>query len=278
MKKILLLLAIVVFLFGKINAQSQCSPNSLFTGLGLPGVYPPELPITGIPMTGILEGVVGVSYSQILTVVNLSDTTMDVASFLPAAIVTAMNSAPIPISTVMSLNVNHIIYSVSGLPSGLSASCDQTNCQYNSGVDEGCIEINGIPMQSGNFTVPVDMAINAQIPAITVGGLTIFPGMAIDLPSFSAVEYDLLVTDATAIHEVGSYRSKVFPNPTSKQAILSLIPFSDVVVYNILGKQVLIANNVKGDLVLSKNDIGKGVFYISVQSKNKTETIKLIIN
>ena len=276
MKKILLLLAISISLLGKINAQ--CSPEFLFTALGLPGVYPPELPIAGIPMVGISNGVVGVSYSQTLTVVNLPDTNMDVASFLPAAVVTTMNVAGI--STVMTLNVNHIIYSVSGLPIGLSDNCDQTNCQYNSGIADGCILINGIPMQSGNFTVPVDMTINAQIPAITdpILGITIFPGMAIDLPSFSAVEYDLLVTDATAIHEVGSYRSKVFPNPTSKQAILSLIPFSDVVVYNILGKQVLIANNVKGDLVLSKNDIGKGVFYISVQSNSKTETIKLIIN
>jgi len=276
MKKILLLLATVVFLFGKINAQ--CTPDPIFTMSPIPGVYPPEVPIAGIPMVGIADGIVGDPYSQILTVINLPDTTMDIASLVDSAIATAINAAGI--STVMTLNVNHITYSVSDLPSGLSASCDQTNCQYNSGIAEGCIAINGIPMLSGNFTVPVDMTINAQIPAITdpILGITIFPGMAIDLPSFSAVEYDLLVTDATAIHEVGSYRSKVFPNPTSKQAILSLIPFSDVVVYNILGKQVLIANNVKGDLVLSKNDIGKGVFYISVQSNSKTENIKFIIN
>ena len=98
-----------------------------------------------------------------------------------------------------------------------------------------------------------------------------------DLPAFPAVEYDLFVLGTTAINEVGNQRSKVFPNPTSKQAILSLIAFSDVVVYNILGKKVLIGNNVKGDFLLSKNDIGKGVFYILVQSRNKTETIKLII-
>jgi len=275
MKKILLLLAISISLLGKINAQ--CSPDFLFTALGLPGVYPPELPIAGIPMVGISNGVVGVSYSQTLTVVNLPDTNMDVASFLPAAVVTTMNVAGI--STVMTLNVNHIIYSVSGLPSGLSDNCDQTNCQYNSGIADGCILINGIPMQSGNFTVPVDMTINVQIPAITdpILGTTIFAGMGVDLPTIPAVQYDLLVTDVTAINEAGSDRSKVFPNPTFNQAILSLVYFSDVLVYNILGKEVLIANNIKGDLLLSKNDIGKGVFYISVQSKSKTETIKLIV-
>ena len=274
MKRILLLLVIVVFLFGKVNAQ--CSPNSLFTALGLPGVYPPELVIPGVPMVGISDGIVGSPYSQTLTLVVLEDTTMDIVSFLPATVVSAMSLAGI--STVMSLDVNHVIFDVNGLPNGLNYTCDQSGCQYVSGID-GCILINGTPTQGGNFSVPVGMTINAQIPAITdpIFGTTIFAGMAIDLPSFTVVEYDLLVTGATAINEVGNYRLKVFPNPTSNQAIVSLISFSDVVVYNILGKEVLIVNNVKGDLVLSKNDIGKGVFYISVQSKSKTQIMKLII-
>jgi hypothetical protein len=178
----------------------------------------------------------------------------------------------------MTVDVNHVIYDISGLPNNLTYTCDINSCQYPLGVN-GCILINGTPTQGGNFAVPVSMTINAQIPAITDPflGTTIFAGMAIDLPSFPAVEYDLFVEGSTATHEIGNYRSKVFPNPTSSQAILSLITFSDVVVYNILGKEVLIANNIKGDLLLSKNDIGKGVFYISVQSKSKTETIKLIV-
>ena len=267
-----------MFLWGKINAH--CIPDPIFTMSPIPGVYPPEVPVPNIPMVGISDGIVGDPYSQTLTVINLSDTTMDVASFLPASVLTLIQASPIPIPTVMTLNVNHIIYSVSGLPSGLSDTCDQINCQYNSGITEGCIKINGIPIQSGNFTVPVDMTINAQIPAITdpLLGTTIFPGMPIDLPSFPAVQYDLLVTDATAIQEAGNYKLQVFPNPTSNQAILSLTSFSDVVVYNVLGKEVLSINNVQADLVLSKNDIGKGVFYISVQSNSKIDTIKLIIN
>jgi len=275
MKKILLLLAIIVFLLGKVNAQ--CSPDFSFTALGLPGVYPPELAIPGVQLPlGIADGSVGVLYAQTLTLVVLEDTTMDIASFLPTAVDSAMSLASI--STVMSLDVNHVIFDVSSLPNGLNYTCDQSGCQYVPGVD-GCILINGTPTQAGNFAVPVNMTINAQIPAITdpILGTTIFAGMAIDLPSFTAVEYDLFVEGSTATHEIDNYRSKVFPNPTSNQAILSLISFSDVVVYNILGKEVLIANNVKGDLLLSKNDIGKGVFYILVQSKNKKETIKLII-
>ena len=274
MKKTLLLFTILLSFTQLVKAQ--CSPNSLFTSLGLPGVYPPELPISGVPMTGMNDGIVGSAYSQTLTLVVLEDTTMDVASFLPATVVSTMSLAGI--STVMSLDVNYIAFDVAGLPNGLSYSCDQIGCQYVSGVD-GCILINGNPTQSGNFAVPVSMIINAQIPAITDPflGTTIFAGMAIDLPSFSAVEYDLLVTGATAINEVGHYSSKIFPNPTVNEAMLSLHLISDVVVYNVLGKEVIKSLNIAGNLVLSKADLGTGMFCVMIQSENKTETIKLII-
>jgi len=274
MRKILLLFVIGLYFANVVKAQ--CTPNSLFTALGLPGVYPPELPISGVPMTGMNDGIVGSAYSQTLTLVVLEDTTMDVASFLPATVVSTMSLAGI--STVMSLDVNYIAFDVAGLPNGLSYSCDQIGCQYVSGVD-GCILINGNPTQSGNFAVPVSMIINAQIPAITDPflGTTIFAGMAIDLPSFSAVEYDLLVTGATAINEVGHYSSKIFPNPTVNEAMLSLHSISDVVVYNVLGKEVFTSVNISGNLFLSKADLGKGMFYIMMQSEKKTETLKLII-
>jgi len=274
MKKYLLLFVIALSFANVVKAQ--CTPNSLFTALGLPGVYPPELAIPGIPMVGINDGVLGSAYSQILTLVVLEDTTMDVASFLPTTVVSTMSLAGI--STVMSLDVNHVAFDVAGLPNGLSYTCDQSGCQYVSGVD-GCILINGNPTQSGNFAVPVSMTINAQIPAITDPflGTTIFAGMAIDLPSFSAVEYDLLVTGSTAINEVRNYSSKIFPNPTVNEAMLCLYSVSDVVVYNVLGKEVFKSVSIEGNLVLSKTDLGKGMFYIMITSEKKTETVKLII-
>ena len=274
MKKTLLLFTILLSFAHLVNAQ--CSPNSLFTTLGLPGVYPPEIPVSGVPMVGIFDGIVGSLYSQTLTLVVLEDTIMDVASFLPVTVASTMSLAGI--STVMSLDVNYVTFDVSGLPNGLSYTCDQSGCQYVSGVD-GCILINGNPTQSGNFAVPVSMIINAQIPAITDPflGTTIFAGMAIDFPSFSAVEYDLLVTGATAINEVDNFSSKIFPNPTANEAMLCLYSVSDVVVYNVLGKEVLTSVSIEGNLVLSKADLGKGMFYIMIKSENKTETIKLII-
>ena len=254
---------------------TQCSPNSLFSALGLPGVYPPEFPIPGLPIVGVNDGVLGSAYSQTFTLVVLEDTIMDIASFLPATVVSAMSLAGI--STVMSLNVNYVIFDVNGLPNGLSYTCDQSGCQYVSGVD-GCILINGTPTQAGNFAVPVSMTINAQIPAITDPflGTTIFAGMAIDLPSFSAVEYDLFIDASTVVSEI-THHSFLYPNPTTNEAKLSLRSMSDVMVYNILGKEVVKSVSIEGDLFLSKADLGKGMFYIMIKSENKTETIKLII-
>ena len=274
MKKSLLLLFAILLSFTHL-VKAQCTPNSLFTALGLPGIYPPELAIPGIPMMGINDGVLGSAYSQTLTLVVLEDTIMDVASFLPATVVLAMNSAGI--STVMSLPVNHVAFNVSGLPNGLNYSCDQTNCEYPSSFD-GCILINGTPTQAGNFAVPVSMTINAQIPAITDPflGTTIFAGMAIDLPSFSAVEYDLFIDASTVVSEI-THHSFLYPNPTTNEAKLSLRSMSDVMVYNILGKEVVKSVSIEGDLFLSKADLGKGMFYIMIKSENKTETIKLII-
>ena len=62
---------------------------------------------------GINDGVLGSAYSQTLTLVVLEDTIMDIASFLPATVVSAMSLAGI--STVMSLNVNYVIFDVNGL-------------------------------------------------------------------------------------------------------------------------------------------------------------------
>ena len=74
-----------------------------------------------------------------------------------------------------------------------------------------------------------------------------------------------------------NYSSKIFPNPTANEAMLCLYSVSDVVVYNVLGKEVIKSLNIAGNLVLSKADLGTGMFYVMIQSENKTETIKLII-
>ena len=276
MKKLALLFTVIIFSFNNVNAQ--CSPDFIFTSLAIPGVYPPAVQIPNVPLPlGIADGSVGVSYTQTLTLVVLEDTTMDIASLLDPTIVTAINAAGI--STVMSLDVNHVVYDVSGLPNGLSYTCDQSNCQYSSGVD-GCILIDGTPSQGGTFPVPVNMTVNVQIPAIPnpISGLPpILPSTAIDLPTFPVVEYDLLISGGTAVNDFKSSDFILFPNPTSYNTTLNLKTTADVKIYNVLGEVVSNYFSVKNTLKIKKSDLGIGMFYVSISTKNQKEIIKLII-
>jgi len=275
MKKLALLFTVIIFSFNNVNAQ--CSPDFIFTSLAIPGVYPPAVQIPNVPLPlGITDGSVGVSYTQTLTLVVLQDTTMDIASLLDPTIVTAINAAGI--STIMSLDVNHVVYDVSGLPNGLSYTCDQSNCQYSSGVD-GCILIDGTPTQGGTFPVPVNMTVNVQIPAITdpIFGTVILPSTAMDLPAFPAVEYDLLISGGTAINDFKSSDFILFPNPTNNTTTLNLKTTADVKIYNVLGEVVSNYSSVKNTLNIKKSDIGIGMFYVSISTKNQKEIIKLII-
>ena len=94
MKKILLLFG--VSFLSIFTSYSQCTPDFVYTSIGIPGVYPPPIQIPNIPVpTGISEGNVGSNYNQTITVIVLQDTNLDVASFLPSAAVAAMNLAGI---------------------------------------------------------------------------------------------------------------------------------------------------------------------------------------
>jgi len=275
MRKLALLFTVIIFSFNNVNAQ--CSPDFIFTSISIPGVYPPAVQIPNVPLPlGIADGSVSVPYAQTLTLVVLEDTTMDIASLLDPTIVTAINA--VGISTVMSLNVNHVVFDVGGLPNGLSYTCDQSNCQYSSGAD-GCILIDGTPTQGGTFPVPVNMTINVQIPAITdpIFGTVILASTAIDLPAFPAVEYDLLISGSTAVTDVQSLDFSLFPNPTSNTTILSLKTIADVKIYNLLGEIVFNYPSAENILNIKKSDLGIGMFYVSISTKNQEEIIKLII-
>lgn len=273
MKRILIFSIILMGLLSQ--SKAQCSPNSLFTSIGFPGVFPPSVQMPGLSIFGLNDGIVGNSYSESLTLVVLEDTIMDVSSLLPASIVAAMNSANI--STVMSLNVNHAIFDVQGLPSGLSYQCDVMNCQYLPGSD-GCIEVNGMPAIGGTFSIAVNMTLNIQVPAIIdpIFGTVIFPSTSFDMPEFLAQTYDLLVLDVTQIDEKDN-RLIIFPNPTQDIANILIDDYSDVAVYNILGKELLNLKQVYGNIVLHKNYLGRGVFFVDISSEYNSTIIKLII-
>jgi hypothetical protein len=242
----------------------------------IPGVYPPNIPVSGIPLVGISDGQVNVPYSQTLTLIVLEDTSLDVGFLLPTAVVTAMNLAGI--STVMSVDVNHVTYDITGLPTNLSYVCDISSCQYPSGVD-GCMQISGTPIQSGTFPIDVNMTINIQIPPITdpILGTTIFAGMAVDFPTFPGQQYDLFIDGSSSLVNRGIEEIKIYPNPTSDISILEFEGIKNIKIYDSLGRIIVTQKNVKSTLELSKEQLGTGLFIIEIGDENKIWKEKLII-
>ena len=273
MKRILIIFLIVIGLISE--SRAQCSPNSLFTSIGFPGVFPPSFQMPGLSMFGIEDGIVGNPYSEDLTLVILEDTIMDVSSILPSSIVSAMNSANI--STVMSLDVNSAMFDVQGLPSGLSYQCDVLNCQYPSGT-YGCIQLSGVPNVGGTFSINVNMTLNIQVPAIIdpIFGTVIFPSTSFDIPEFPIQTYEFTVLDVTQIGEKEEAFC-IFPNPTSDVTNILLDDYSDVVVYNTLGKELLSLKRIYGNIILNKEKLGCGLFFINISSGYNNTIIKLII-
>lgn len=267
----LLLVFIITFKFS-LFSFAQCVPNPIFTSFGVPGVYPPEVPIPNIPLTGIVDGTENFPYDQTLTVIILQDTTLDIAFLLPSAVVTAMNFAGI--STTMNVGVNHVRYSVTGLPNGLSYQCDLANCEYGSGVI-GCILLDGTPIESGNFTVSINTIININIPPIQdpILGSTLFAGMDIDLPSFAAPEYNLFINAPANVNE----KNILSPNPSFSNSYLYLNNESSVYIYNILGKELAVYKKIKGKLLIDKTEFGSGVFFINIHNNLGIQQKRLII-
>ena len=274
MKRILLLSFFSVLTV--FTSFSQCTPDFVYTSLGLPGVYPPAIQIPNIPIpTGIADGSLGSNYNQTLTLVVLEDTTLDVGFLLPAAAVAAMNVAGI--STVMTVDVNHVTFDVQGLPSGINSQCDISNCQYPSGID-GCVKLSGTPTVAGTFPVDVNMTINIQIPAITdpLFGTVIFPATSLDIPSFAAQTYDLFISDATSIKSV-DFRSKIYPNPTTTDFTIEVNSPTNLKIYNNLG-QILFSEKIINNIKINKSEIGSGIFIVEISDNNFVEKHKLILN
>lgn len=274
MRKVLLISLLNIWI--SVSVLAQCSPDPIYTSLGIPGVYPLAVQIPNAPLPlGIADGSVGFSYAQKLTLVVLEDTTMDIAALLDPTIISAINAAGI--STIMSLDVNHVVYDIGDLPNALSYTCDQSNCQYSSGVD-GCILISGIPAQAGTFSIPVNMTVNVQIPAITIPivGTVIYPGSGQDLPTFPAVEYDLLIEGSTSVND-NTNDFRIFPNPTSERTTLFLENYSDVTVFNTLGEKIMYISDVNGNIEINKNQLGIGLFFINISSAETNIITKLII-
>ena len=273
MRKILF--CVILFLLSFSKGYSQCSPDFLYTSLGLPGVFPPAIQIPNLPVPlGISDGMVGVNYSQTLTMIVPEDTTLDIGFLLPSAAVSAMNLAGI--STTMTVDINHVFFDIQGLPNGISYQCDISSCQYPSSSD-GCIQISGIPTVAGTFSVPVNMTVNIQLPSINIPLYGTIGGTGQDIPAFAAQTYDLVIAQSTFLEDAYNV-TRIYPNPTNSVCNIEFTSSKKIRVFNSLGELIYYSDDFLDKFILSESYFGKGVFILESFNRDSYEQHKLIIN
>ena len=174
MKKIILKIVLIGLVFLHTKSFSQCPGCNIDTTLTTPGIYP----------TTLATGTQTVPYSDDVTFVMFLDTSGFAVNYFK-------------------------ILSVSGLPFGLHWECNNSavGCQYDPNVNiRGCVRICGTPIQTGFFTIDVNLVVNlatvgnvnstaqifVQIDPVAGGnsGFTFSPSISCDS---ALVDFDALI-------------------------------------------------------------------------------------
>jgi hypothetical protein len=227
----LLLMTCLTLFMG--NGYSQCTPNSIYTTLGVPGVWPN-------PVQGIASATEGSSYYQDFTVIVPADTTIDT---LGQSVTLAINKVTIT--------------GIAGYPGSLGSTCSPANCEF-PGSSDGCFYLDGTPDAStaGTYDVAVTVVVNVDFP----NPIGIPPTIPVDLPAYDIV-YTLDVTAAppVGLSEFNPMTVQVHPNPT--QGLLEVKgAVGSIWVYNIQGGLVKTIESPIVDI----SELERGVYFFRV--------------
>lgn len=245
MKRILVITMLSFAL--SIQLFAQCTID---TSLHNPGVYPDSA-------TGFASGVINTPYSQVIQVVVPADTT----------ITTPFGPITIPIDSV------HLA-SFTGLPPGLSLSCNPAGCTYTGGSN-GCAVISGTPTDTGHFQL------SATVTTYAGGGL-ITQNNTVDY-------YSIYIATTIGLAEFSSNQFAVkqnTPNPFSQLSVITYnIPNSGKVefkMYNLLGKQIYHStdemNAGVNAITVDGSKYAPGAYMYSLIFDNQTITKSLVIS
>ncbi|MCF8463656.1 MAG: T9SS type A sorting domain-containing protein [Flavobacteriales bacterium] len=165
-----------------------------------------------------------------------------VASAFPqAALVTSLLAGQ-----TFPLTVSSTTLSVSGLPAGVTATCDATPCTYIAGAS-GSITLSGTPTQPGTFTIDIASVTSGEADlsafAGALSGFGIPSSFAIPQPIPGALDeegYTMNVSDPNGIKESNSVFSLgLYPNPTEGVSTLdvnsTVAGTATIEVYSITG-------------------------------------------
>jgi hypothetical protein len=253
LKKLLSLF--IISLFAVSSLQAQCTPDITLT---IPGVYPDSA-------TGLGDATQGVAYSQVIQVRTFLDSSASAGPF-----------------GTTNFRLDYIeIDGVTGLPNGLSYSCNPSSCQFQE-LSNGCVLISGTTTDPvGTYPITVDVTAH--------GNLTQLGNIPFN-QSFSVSYYDINVNLNTGLAELLPKNkfgvTQNSPNPFgNKSQIFYNTPQPaklTMKVFNILGKEVYATNfdSKKGLNVytLDADKFSSGIYMYSISNGSGTVTKRMVVS
>lgn len=159
-----------------------------------------------------------------------------------------------------------VVDAVSGLPSGMTYSCNISNCTYSGGAN-GCAQITGTESVAGVYDVTIDITATLD-----------FMGSPIDVP-YQFTGYKINVGNLGLIESVVNPIS-VSPNPAKDVITLKglnpQMKISSVMITNMEGKIVKEINLTSTELEVNIADLDNGVYFVAVEHAAGKETLKFI--
>ena len=211
----------------------------------------------------IATGTVSVPYSQVIQYHMVKDTQI-------------LFSGNLVTATVDTLKIT----SMSGLPSGLTYGCHNSNCQILGGKT-GCAKIYGTPTVSGTFPLNIKLEIDGHITLI---------GSPINLTlTDSIVKYSIVVSGNTGTYEIvktNQLSLTVYPNPTTNE--LNIIAQNDIqadaklVICDVQGKIISEENkNIRpGNNAWNINvsNYPNGLYFVKLIAGDRVQSSKVMIS
>lgn len=242
------LLVILCFVSTLISgtAFAQCTPDLSIT---IPGIYPDSA-------TGLPPGLVGQPYSEVIQARVLTDTTY--------------NGLPAIISNIT-------ITGVTGLPAGLTYSCNPATCVFPGGSN-GCLLLSGTPSAAGIFSIIVDLEINGSIFGVPVP------------PVAESLDYYVIEIGTVGLSDdLSNIKFELLqntPNPASDYTDVSFTtPVGGdftIKLFNMIGKEVY-HQTVRGMAGLNTSriqldDYTPGVYMMSLENGSSVVTRRMIVS
>lgn len=243
-------LLFVLFLTVVVNPYvviGQCTPDLSIT---IPGIYPDSA-------TGLPSGVVNQPYSEVIQARVLTDTTY--------------NGFPAVISNIT-------ITGVTGLPPGLTYSCNPATCVFPGGSN-GCLLLSGTPSVAGIYNINVDLEINGSVFGIPV------PPVAQSL-DYYVIEINTGVGLSGNLSDIDFELLQNTPNPASDYTDVSFTtPIGGdftIKLFNMIGKEVY-QQTIRAMPGLNTNRIqldecSPGVYMLSLENGSTVVTRRMIVS